>query len=394
MLTPLIPIMIAEKIGLNKSEVMIYFLINTLVGIVVTLGTGWLSDGTIARYKLVLASGFIATLGFIGLSQATLPVQAWLSALAIAPIGVIFPQLFAVAKAGVVAGWEREAQVMGITALRTLFSLGFVFGTAISSGLARLDIRMVFVFIAVVAMILSIGAAYLLRRMEAHIKQEERRVEKESTAVAIRKGRDLPLWVLIVPLLSLMVLRGADSTRGVYLSLVMFQLFKDASIAPLMFGITAAVELLTMSMMGYLSSKIGEKATISIGALVGALYYVIMSFSQSLPLLYAAHVLYAVFIAALLGVAMAYVQNLMAHRAGMGGSLYMAVFSVGNLIGIFSPLLVHDYDQTIFIAPIFLCIAGAALLMLGDRTAQVEARMRAEEQTVAVDAGQEVLVAK
>jgi len=145
-------------------------------------------------------------------------------------------------------------------------------------------------------------------------------------------------------------------------------------------------------MMGYLSSKIGEKATISVGALVGALYYAIMSFSQSLPLLYAAHILYAVFIAALLGVAMAYVQGLLAHRAGLGGALYMAVFNVGNLIGILAPLLVHDYDQTIFIAPIILCVVGAALLMFGDRTAQIEKRLR--ETLIAVDASQEVLVAK
>ena len=99
LLTPLAPILISEKIGLNKSEVIIYYLIVTLVGIVVTLGTGWLSDGMIARDKLVMVCGTIATVGFIGLSQATLPVQAWLAGIAIAPIGVIFPQLFAVAKA-------------------------------------------------------------------------------------------------------------------------------------------------------------------------------------------------------------------------------------------------------------------------------------------------------
>ena len=378
LLTPLLPILISEKIGLNKTDVMIYFLINTLVGIIVTLGTGWLSDGTVARYKLVMVSGTIATLGFIGLSQATLPIQAWLAGIAIAPIGVVFPQLFAVAKAGVVAGWEREDQVMGITALRTLFSLGFVFGTAIASGLARLDIRMVVFGIAAAAFILSMIAAYLLRRMEAYIQREDIRTKEENNqAAAVKSNANvLPMWALIVPLLSLTVLRGADSTRGVYLSLVMFQLFKDASIAPLMYGITAAAELITMGMMGYLSSKIGEKATISIGALVGAVYYAIMSFSQSLPLLYFAHVLYAIFIAALLGVAMAYVQGLVKNRAGLGGSLYMAVFNVGNLIGILAPLLVHDYDQSIFIAPIVLCIAGAALLMFGDRTAEVETKLR------------------
>ncbi len=379
LLTPLAPILITEKIGLNKSEVIIYYLIVTLVSIVVTLGTGWFSDGMIARYKLVLGGGLIATAGFIGISQATVPLHAWLCGIAIACIGVIFPQLFAVAKAGVVAGWEREAQVMGITALRTLFSLGFVFGTAIASGLARFDIRAVFVGIAVVTFVVTLIAANLLRQMEAHIAKQAVNKAEIHEGQPASTGRDLPLWALIMPLLSLLVLRGADSTRGVYLSLVMFQLFKDASIAPLMFGITAAVELVTMSVMGYLSGKIGEKATISIGALVGALYYIIMSFSQSLPLLYAAHVLYAVFIAALLGVAMAYVQNLMSHRAGMGGSLYMAVFSMGNLIGILLPILVKGYDQSIFIAPIFLCIAGAGMLMFGDRTTQVEAKMRMAE---------------
>lgn len=68
-------------------------------------------------------------------------------------------------------------------------------------------------------------------------------MKNQPETVAIRKVRDLPLWVLIVPLVTLVVLRGADSTRGVYLSLVMFQLFKDASIAPLMFGITAMAEI-------------------------------------------------------------------------------------------------------------------------------------------------------
>jgi len=184
-------------------------------------------------------------------------------------------------------------------------------------------------------------------------------------------------------------MRGADSTRGVYLPLSMFQLFKDASIAPIMFGLTAAGELIMMSVMGYVAGKIGEKSAISIGAVVGALYYVVMSFSQSLPLLYVANAVYAVFVGATAGVAMVYMQHLMGRRAGMGGSLYMTVFNTGNIIGILAPLLVHDYDQTIFIAPIAMCLAGAALLTFGDRTALVEKRLR--DMPAAVDAGQEVL---
>src|SRR5262249_55158186 len=153
---------------------------------------------------------------------------------------------------------------------------------------------------------------------------------------------------------------------------VMFQMFHDASIAPLMFGITAAAELVAMGAMGYLSSKIGEKATISIGALVGLAYYAVMSFSQSLPLLYAAQAFYAIFVAVLVGVGMAYVQGLVANRAGLGGSLFMVVFNGGNVIGILAPFFVSDYNQSIFIASIILCAVGTLLLIFGDRTAQVE----------------------
>jgi hypothetical protein len=38
--------------------------------------------------------------------------------------------------------------------------------------------------------------------------------------------------------------------------------------------------------------------------------------------------------------------------------------------------LVQNYDQSIFIAPIILCGVGAVLMQFGDRTAQVEARLR------------------
>jgi SET family sugar efflux transporter-like MFS transporter len=384
---PLLPIVITNKIGLDKLQVTLFFLINTLVGIVIMLGTGYLSDREGARYKIVLASGLVAALGYLGIATATLPIHAYVAGAAAVAFLVLFPQLFAVVKVGIVADWERESQVMGITALRTLFSFGFILGTALSSWLAgAVEIQSVFFGIAAAIIALTIYTAVLLYRIEQHIV---RRTAHSAETAAVLSSQPstivLPGYALVVPLLALVVLRGADSTRGVYLPLVLFDLFHDASIAPLMFGITAAAELVTMGLMGYLSSKIGEKSTISIGAVFGALYYIILSSTQSLPLLYVAHVLYAVFIAALLGVAMAYVQNLLSHRVGMGGSLYMAVMNVGTLVGIFSPLLATGYDQRVFIIPAVLCFAGAALLMAGDRTAQIEQRLReaaAQESTV------------
>ena len=374
MISPLIAILLTEQIGLDKNEVIVFFLLNTLMSAVVTFGTGWLSDGIVAPYKLVIFGGVVGMLGFIGLAQATQPSHAWLAGLAFAQFGVVFPQLFAIAKAGVVASWEREAQVMGLTVLRTMFSLGFVIGTFIASFLARMDMRTVFMALAIPNLIVALSAAYLIYRMEGHIQRQAQAAEQTETTAPVQRG--LPLWMLVVPMLAMLLMRGADSTRTAYLPLVMLQLFKDASIAPLMFGLSAAAELVAMGLMGYVAGKLGEKNAIAIGAFVGAAYYVVMSFSQSLPLLYTSNIVYAIFTGATAGVAMVYLQNLMGHRRGLGGSLYMTLFNVGNLIGILAPLLVQNYDQSIFIAPVLLCLGGAVLMLGGDRTAAVQAASR------------------
>jgi SET family sugar efflux transporter-like MFS transporter len=375
---PTLPVVLAERIGLDKSAVTLFFFMNTILGIIVSLVSGYLSDGAIARYKLVILGGVISALGFAGIATATIPVHAFLAGAAMVGLGILFPQLFAVAKAGIVAGWQPEDQVMGITALRTLFSFGFILGTALASWLVGLmDIQALFMPLAVAVLFLTMYSGFVLYQLEAFIAARPTGTSPGSSgAVSANQPITLPLYALVVPLLALTIMRGADSTRGVYLALAMFQLYGDATIAPLMFGLTAAVELITLGLVSYLASKIGDKAAISISSLFGAVSFFLLSFSQSLPLLYFSQVLYAVFVAGLLGVAMAYVQSMMAHRVGLGGSVYIAVFNFGSLIGLFSPLVVANYDQAIFIIPMILCVVGAAMLMFGDRSAQIEKRLR------------------
>ncbi|MFN8374075.1 MAG: MFS transporter, partial [Anaerolineae bacterium] len=364
---PLLPVVIANEIGLDKVGVATFFLTNTLVGIVIALGTGYLSDGMIARYKLVLIGGVFSAVGYFGIASAAQPLQVFFAGPCIGGIGILFTQLFAVAKDGVVAEWEPEQQVIGITMLRTLFSFGYILGTAVSSLLARAaDIQSTFYLIAGAAVVLAVFGTLLMYRIERYIKARQARVVASDRPAAAREIT-LPFVALIVPLLSLIVLQGADSTRLSYLSLVMFQMFRDASIAPMMFGIGAAVELVTMSLMGYLSSKIRENVVIAIGALCGVVQFLILAFADSLPVLYLGAVIHAVFVAALFGVAMAYIQRLLAHRTGFGGALYVTVLNLGSLVGILSPLLVTGYDQKIFVIPAILCALGAVLLLVGDK---------------------------
>lgn len=365
---PLLPIVVSNSIGLEKSEVVLFFLFLTVTAIGIGLLTGYLSDGIVARYKLVLIGGILMVIGNLEIAAATQPVHSFISVPFLGALAVFFPQLFAAARLGIMADWEPEAQVVGITAFRTLYSFGYILGTALTSWLAQTaDLQEVFFFIALAFILLTILATAVLRRIEAEISRRTA-ARPPTSEVAGQRHMVLPLYTMMIPLLGLVILKAADNTRNTYLSLVMFQLFNDASIAPLMFGITAAAELITMSLLGSLSGRIGEKVTIAVGALFGSVYFFVLAFSQSLPVLYSVHLLYAVFVAALQGVAMAYVQSMLAHRTGMSGSLYFAVLNVGGLVGIFAPLLVTGYDQSVFITSAALCLVGAALLMLGDRT--------------------------
>lgn len=355
--SPILPIVISSEIGLDKPAVTAFFILLTLSAITATLSSGYLSDGIIARYKLVGVGGVLGALGYLGIGTATQPAHAFTAVLPMVGITVLFPQLFAAARSGIVGAWEREAQVMGITALRTLFSIGFIFGTTLSSWLARTtNLQAIFFLVAGGVLALTLFAVTVLYRVETSIAQRDVQTSSNSAPA-------IPILALVIPMAALIVLQSADSTRNVYLPLVIFQMFGDVSIAPVMFGISAAFELITLALLGYLSTRMEERVVIAIAALVGALYFAAMSFTQALPALVLLQVGYAVFVAAMVGIAMAYIQGLLAARAGLGGSLYMVVANLGSLVGILAPLLVAGYDQKIFLIPATFCVTGAALLL-------------------------------
>jgi MFS transporter, SET family, sugar efflux transporter len=163
---------------------------------------------------------------------------------------------------------------------------------------------------------------------------------------------------------AIIFMRGSDAARSVYLPLVMKNMFHDIGIAPIMVGITAAAELITMSLVGSLALRIGERGALILGALFGSLYFVLMAISQTLPTLYLVQLIYSVYVAALLGVGMAYMQGLIAHRAGLGSSVYMSSLQIGSMVGLIAPLLITGVTQQIFYAPAVLCLIGSGILLL------------------------------
>jgi SET family sugar efflux transporter-like MFS transporter len=188
----------------------------------------------------------------------------------------------------------------------------------------------------------------------------------DSSPGAEEKKRGMS-WLILPPLLAVILMRGGDSTRSIYMPLVVLQLFNDPVIATTMFSITAFAELFFMGYIAYIATRIGEKKTIMMGTAVGALYFVLMANTTSLFYLYLLQVLYAIFVATLLGVAMAYTQSLIKERAGFAASLYMNAIQLGSALGYVSPLLIKGINQKVFYISAILCLIVVLVLSIQRR---------------------------
>ena len=376
-----VPLFLSRVVHFDKQQIALYFVLYSLAGTLLNLLAGHQSDKRTSGHLVTAIAGMTSTSAYLVLSLSTFPPVVFLAAIFASTSLVLFSQLFAVAKTHLVARWPSADQTIGMTTLRTVFTLGYVTGTLLASilvGLLPLDD----------ILYLVTGSLFLVAMFAARAiySVERRSVSPPPGSAALPHPKEpaapaVSSVLLFVSLAALFLLQGADSTRNVYLPLVEFQVFGDASVAPLMFAISAAVELVTTTLVGYIATRIGEARTISFGALVGAAYFSVLSLSRSLTVLYAANVLYAVFIAALMGVAMSFVFRLMPDRAGIGGALYLATFSGGTLFGAVSPLVVTGYNPDVFLVSVVLCMSGSALILAPIAARKVASRAAGSKPT-------------
>jgi MFS family permease len=356
-LGPTLPLLISEFGGLDKGQVTLFFSLGVAAGIVIPLGIGHLSDGRVRRSTLALVFGAIAAAANFGLTMTKISVVLYLLEI-FAAFGLVhFSLFFAAAKSEILASFPTATQTIGTSILRALFSLGFVIGTGLASLLLLvLDVPTLFRAVSVISLTLTLYSFAMFRGFE------RRKHAAGPVAAEPADERRFSWAAVILPLAAVSVLQGADRLRGIYLPLVTFAEFHDEKLAPQMFGIAAAFELVTMVAMGALAARIGERWTVILGALSGAAYFVILACSQSLAALYLANILWAVFIGALMGVAMAYLQHLVHHRPGLGGAMFPVTINTGAVAGIFLPLIVTGYQPSIYWIGALLCVVGAIML--------------------------------
>jgi SET family sugar efflux transporter-like MFS transporter len=148
----------------------------------------------------------------------------------------------------------------------------------------------------------------------------------------------------------------------------------DGANAGYILGLCAALEIPLMLGLGALSSRIPLGALVLGGAAAGAAYYGLGALTHSVWVLVAGQLLNALYIAAVSGPGISYVQDMLPGQPGRASTLYSNAFPIGAVLaGPLFGLSQHFGYRLAYVMAAGLCLA-AVLLLIVVRNDQVPRR--------------------
>jgi SET family sugar efflux transporter-like MFS transporter len=137
----------------------------------------------------------------------------------------------------------------------------------------------------------------------------------------------------------------------------------DVADAGLLLGLCAALEIPLMLGLGALSLRIPVRWVVLGGAAAGIVYYGLGATSPGVWLLYVTQPINALYIAAVSGPGISYVQDMLPGQPGRASTLYSITFPFGAMLaGPLFGLSQHFGYRLAFVFASALCLAGLLLL--------------------------------
>jgi SET family sugar efflux transporter-like MFS transporter len=357
---PFMSLFLTSAVHAGPIELTVFLLAQPLAGVVVSTILGRLSDGRVARRRILL---LCAVSGCVGAALFSVVRSYWpllLLACTVTAVGAaVLPQGYAYARA-TVAG---EATAPRITStLRTFFSLSWVAGPPLAALLLTAG---GFTTLFACSAGLYAVIAIMVARWFVEPPASTHSIQHGSTDTGLpTEGARRSLWITLV---ALTLLASAMSLNVQALPLlVRHSLHASVGSAGVILGICAALEIPAMLGFGALSTRVSLQLLVRIGPLFGVAYYVLASIAGQVWELGAAQLLNACFIALVQGLGISYVQELLPRQPGRASTLYSNTFPCGIILA--SPLLgigaQFGYRYS-FVSAIGLTAGGLVLLTVG-----------------------------
>ncbi|GLY07230.1 sugar efflux transporter [Actinoplanes sp. NBRC 101535] len=353
---PFLGMFLSTAVHANPFQVTAFLITASLSSVVMSWALGRLSDRRPMRRTLLIA----ATLaGFAGTGVTAMIRDYWvllaLTATVTAVATSLYPQSFAYARQ-VLQRDDPARAAMGTSALRTVFSLAWVGGPALAAFLLEVgDFRYVYGTAAVMYALAAFTVARWLPEVEAPA------APRDGVKISARVPPGM------YPILVAFTLLQTTGVLGVQAMALFVSTDLGGSVgdAGVVLGVCAALEIPLLLWFGWLGTRFPLRRIIVAGAACAVVYQLTAVTAASVWQLGAGQLFNALFIAAISGLGITYVQDRMPHFPGRATTMFTNTNAIGQILS--APLfgLAQNYGfRLAFAVNLVLAVVGLVLLLI------------------------------
>ncbi|KGT88386.1 sugar transporter [Erwinia typographi] len=352
---PTLSLFLTREVAVRPFWVGLFYTVNAIAGIAVSLLLAKRSDNKGDRRMLILfcclmAVGNALLFAFNRDYLTLITVGVLLSALA----SVAMPQIFALARE--YADSSAREVVMFSSVMRAQLSLAWVIGPPLSFALA-LNYGFATMFIvAAVLFVACIGLIWFALPSVARVEQASQVAIAQLSAWKNKDVRLLFLASLLMWTCNTMYIIDMP----LYISSV---LGLPERLAGLLMGVAAGLEIPAMLLAGHYVKRFGKRKMMLFAVASGAVFYLGLVLFQSRAALMVLQIFNAIFIGIVAGIGMLYFQDLMPGRPGAATTLFTNSISTGVILaGVLQGTLAESFGHySVYWAALLLSLGALAM---------------------------------
>ena len=350
---PTLSLYLSREVGVQPFWVGLFYTVNAVAGIVVSLALAKRSDSRGDRRKLIMfcclmAVGNALLFAFNRHYLTLITCGVLLASIANAAM----PQLFALARE--YADSSAREVVMFSSVMRAQLSLAWVIGPPLAFMLA-LNYGFTTMF-SIAAGIFAVSLALIALTLPS-VARVEQPADAEQNPVSGWKDSNVRMLFIASTLMW--------TCNTMYIIDIPLWISSDLglpdSLAGILMGTAAGLEIPAMILAGYYVKRFGKRRMMVTAVAAGVLFYVGLIFFHSHTSLLVLQLFNAVFIGIVAGIGMLWFQDLMPGRAGAATTLFTNSISTGVILaGIVQGALAQSFGHF----SVYWMIAGISLVTL------------------------------
>jgi SET family sugar efflux transporter-like MFS transporter len=355
---PYLALFLNDAVHAGPLKTTAFLVVAPLSGVLMSWLIGRLSDRRPIRHRLLIAA---ALAGIAGTALTAVVRDYWvLLAITVtltAIAGSLFPQSFAYARQVLEHGDPGRAP-MAISLLRMLFSIAWVGGPPLAAFiLAARGFTEIYAFAAAMYAVAFIVIVLGLREVPSRTVV----AGAHHTPATPAPRRTIYLVIIGFAVVQVTMTLGVQA-MPLFITNDLGGSIRDTG---MILGLCAALEIPFMIGFGALSTRMPQRRLILSGVLAAIAYQAVTVTATTVWVLAAAQVLNAAFIAAVTGLGISYVQDLMPGQPGRATTMVTNTFPIGGVLA--APafgLAQHFGFRLAYGLNLALCVLGLLLLIV------------------------------